>query len=551
MYTKMFVLSDRNHSVYSLLLLFCFLSSIQTTKAVGGSWKRLLQNGGVSAMHMQLLNNDKVIIFDHLDFNQSRIMLPKSKCDPQTVPNTTDCSAHSVEYNVASNSIRPVLALTDFWCSSGFVNPNGSLIQTGGFGTGERVIRTIDACANDCDWSETKDALLVKRWYSSVQILPSGEEIVIGGRRQFNYEFYPKTTFKTLKNLPFLSQTYDKGLENNLYPFIFLNTDGFIFIFANNRAILLDYKSNKVVKTYPTIPGGDPRSYPSSGSAALLPLRNLEARTVVAEVLVCGGAPKGSFAQAQSGNFTTALNTCARMNITDAAPAWVMETMPFPRVMGDMTLLPNGAVLIINGASRGTAGWESADAPALTPIMYHHDDKLGSRFETLTPATTARMYHSTSILLRDGRVLIGGSNPHVRYKTSNLSTFPTEVSLDAFSPSYLNASSKALRPSIVLPASQARVAYAKKVNIRFRIGGLVDLNLIMVSLVSPTFTTHSVSMNQRLLILSMGQVISLGKSTYQVTVSTPKSAILAPPGYYLLFVVHQDVPSVGIWVQIQ
>ena len=58
-------------------------------------------------------------------------------------------------------------------------------------------------------------------------------------------------------------------------------------------------------------------------------------------------------------------------------------------------------------------------------------------------------------------------------------------------------------------------------------------------------------MNQRLLVLGSGDVKIVGKSTYQVQVTTPGSGILAPPGYYLLFVVHQEIPSEGIWVQIQ
>lgn len=107
-----------------------------------------------------------------------------------------------------------------------------------------------------------------------------------------------------------------------------------------------------MVKTYPTIPCGYPRSYPSTGSAVLLPLRN----NVGAEVLVCGGAPKGSYVRATNGNFVAALNTCGRIRINDLNPQWVMETMPSGRIMGDMVLLPNGNVLIINGADSGTAG---------------------------------------------------------------------------------------------------------------------------------------------------------------------------------------------------
>ncbi|KAK7392470.1 hypothetical protein VNO78_20909 [Psophocarpus tetragonolobus] len=48
-------------------------------------------------------------------------------------------------------------------------------------------------------------------------------------------------------------ETNDPRLENNLYPFVFLNVDGTVFVFANNRAILLDYAKNVVVRTFPTM----------------------------------------------------------------------------------------------------------------------------------------------------------------------------------------------------------------------------------------------------------------------------------------------------------
>lgn len=104
------------------------------------------------------------------------------------------------------------------------------------------------------------------------QFLPDGRQIVIGGRGQFNYEFYPKKTSPGVYSLPFLAQTNDPDIENNLYPFVHLNVDGNLFIFANNRAMLFDYIRNKVVRTYPMLPAGDPRNYPSCGSSVLLPL---------------------------------------------------------------------------------------------------------------------------------------------------------------------------------------------------------------------------------------------------------------------------------------
>nr|GFC62173.1 hypothetical protein [Tanacetum cinerariifolium] len=95
-----------------------------------------------------------------------------------------------------------------------------------------------------------------------------------------------------------------------------------------------------------------------------------------------------------------------------------------------MLLLPNGHVLIINGASAGVAGWELGRNPVLTPVLYHPNNELGSRFEVQNPSTKPRVYHSTAVLLRDGRVLVGGSNPHDKYEFTNF-LYPTELSLEA------------------------------------------------------------------------------------------------------------------------
>ncbi|XVF73866.1 hypothetical protein PTKIN_Ptkin13bG0015800 [Pterospermum kingtungense] len=521
------------------------------TSAAGGRWQLLQKSIGISAMHMQLLRNDRIVMFDRTDFGPSQLPLPNGKCrnDPADTALNVDCTAHSVEYDVFSNKFRALTVQTDVWCSSGAVIPSGNLVQTGGFNDGERRVRVFSPCSN-CDWREIPNGLAAKRWYATNHILPDGRQIVVGGRKQFNYEFVPKNIAANTFNLPFLSETNDRGVENNLYPFVFLNVDGNLFIFANNRAILLDYVNNKVVKTYPAIPGGDPRSYPSTGSAVLLPLKNLQAPAVEAEVFICGGAPKGSHIQALRNKFIEALNTCARIKITDPKPQWVMETMPLARVMGDMILLPNSNVLLINGAGSGTAGWELGRNPVLNPVLYKPDNKIGTRFETQNPTTIPRMYHSTAALLRDGRVLVGGSNPHALYNFTKV-LFPTELSLESFSPGYLDAKFINLRPIIVTPKSMSLINYRKKLTVQVVIKGRVAQNLVSVTMVAPAFNTHSFSMNQRLLVLGNDKLTALGKSTYNIDVVTPPSGNLAPTGFYLLFVVHQGIPSQGIWVKLQ
>lgn len=519
-------------------------------EAAGGSWRLLQRSVGISAMHMQLLRNDRVVMFDRTDFGPSNLSLPGGKClrDPKANIKV-DCTAHSIEYNVITNTFRPLMVQSDVWCSSGAVFPDGTLVQTGGFNSGERRVRMFKPCPT-CDWEEIPLGLSARRWYATNHILPDGRQIIIGGRRQFNYEFYPKNrATQRVFDLPFLADTNDNNIENNLYPFVFLQPDGNLFIFANNRAILFDYTKNRVVKTFPAIPDGEPRCYPSTGSAVMLPLK-VDAKLIEVEVLVCGGAPKGAYTKANRGIFVEALRTCARIKITDRNPQWVMETMPQPRVMVDMLLLPNGNVLLINGGSAGTAGWEIGRNPVLNPVLYHTNNPVGKRFELQNPTTIPRMYHSTAILLRDGRVLVGGSNAHAFYNFTGV-LYPTELRLEAFSPSYLDPEFSYLRPAIQFPASPAKLRHGQALKVGFTVPGKVDPTRVSVTIFSPSFNTHSFSMNQRLLILGSRNYRLRGNWKYEVEVTIPRSGNIAPSGYYILYLVHQEIPSEGIWVQIQ
>ncbi|CAN7041221.1 aldehyde oxidase GLOX [Brassica rapa] len=541
-----------NLNYFSILLL---ILSFNVASGAGGTWKLLLNDVGISAMHSQLLINDRVIMYDRSNFGPSKISLPSGACrdSPNDVVSKRDCTAHSIEYDVAFNSIRPLTIESNTWCSSGGVTPEGALLQTGGDKEGERKARMFYPCDDEsCDWTEVDNALYVRRWYATNHVLPDGRQIIIGGRNQFNFEFFPKTKAPSLYKLPFLSETYDAGQENNLYPFVFLNSDGNLFIYANNKAILLDYNKNTVVKTYPKIPGGDPRSYPSTGSAVLLPIKNLEAEVVEMEVLVCGGAPKGSYLLALYKNtFVKALDTCARIKINDDKPQWVLEKMPRSRVMGDMILLPNGHVLLINGGSSGSAGWELGREPVLNPDLYHPDKPVGSRFQVQNPSTIPRMYHSTAGLLRDGRVLVGGSNPHQFYNFTDV-LFPTELRLEAFSPSYLESQYWSIRPRIISLLSHSTVNYGGILRLRFMVFGIGGVRSpVKVTMVFPSFTSHSFSMSQRLLVLDHVELVRIGVWTYEVRVKAPKSKNLAPPGYYMASVVNQDIPSEGIWLRLQ
>ena len=210
--------------------------------------------------------------------------------------------------------------------------------------------RTFSPCPSNetCDWVESPfETLQTGRWYATNQLLPDGRQIIIGGRSTFTYEFLPANGIPEVQ-LPFLQATQDAQTDN-LYPYVHLLPDGTLYIFANRDSIIYNYITNTVIKTFPTIPG-EPRNYPSAGSSVMLPLMASE-NYGVAEVLVCGGAQFGAF-QTPGANLTCS-QTCGRMSVWDPNATWAMETMPYPRCMGDMIILPTRQVLIINGAQQG------------------------------------------------------------------------------------------------------------------------------------------------------------------------------------------------------
>ncbi|XP_012486626.1 aldehyde oxidase GLOX1 [Gossypium raimondii] len=546
------------------ILIFMLLVCCSSVFNVGaqsyqGKWKLLKRSIGVSAMHMALLPNEKIVTFDRSEFGPSNITLPQGKCIKED-SKSSDCYAHSVEFDPATRAVRPLTILSDTWCSSGAFSIDGTLVQSGGYRLGEKVVRYFKPCM-DCDWEEDQNGLLSPRWYASNQVLPDGKIIVVGGRYQFTYEFIPKLSGsdRILYKLPFLKETrYSALVPNNLYPFLHLSTDGNLFVFANDRGILLDYINNKVIRSYPVMPGGISRNYPSTGSSVLLPLKlfsttdsDNNTSTPDAEVLICGGTAPDSNEKANVGVFVPASKSCGRLIITAASPEWEMEEMPINRVMGDMIMLPTGDVLIINGAAKGAAGWGVARDPVLNPVLYRPDARNSdgsTRFEVLAPSLIPRLYHSTAHLLSDGRVLVGGSNPNINYNFSAL--YPTELSLEAFYPPYFTK--KKPRPSIVAVNPGLKIGYKQKISLEFTLEGSVILSDLFVTMVAPSFTTHSIAMNQRLLVLAFNnEVKKTSSGNYLVEGYAPETAALAPPGYYQLFLVHEAIPSKGKWIQIK
>jgi cytochrome c peroxidase len=223
------------------------------------------------------------------------------------------------------------------------------------------------------------------------------------------------------------------------------------------------------------------------------------------------------------------------------ADAWDTLDLGIARIFSTATWLPDGTVLLLNGyTSEIGSPWALANAPG-GPDGVRRPQIIDPfartvRDEAPWPEPTPRGYHSVALLLKDGRVLLGGGKDNVH------DTGCEKNEARIYSPPYLSAGP---RPQITnIPEGHEIVIGGAPLTIAFT-GTLRPER--GVALMAPGAVTHSYDQNQRYLPLS---VVS-GESDGSITVAPPATINEAPPGEYLLYVVsEQGAPSVGVYVRV-
>ena len=197
-----------------------------------------------------------------------------------------------------------------------------------------------------------------------------------------------------------------------------------------------------------------------------------------------------------------------------------------------MVPLPDGTVMIMNGAHHGEAGFGLAEDPNLTAVLYNPYDPVGSRFSILNSTIVARMYHSEAILLNDGRVLVSGSDPED-------SRYPQEYRVEVYVPPYL--SKGVSQPSFTITNTDWAYGGQYPITVTLHSG---NTNTMKVSLVAAVSSTHGNSMNNRIIFPAFTCVGTT------CTITAPPNAHVCPPSWFQLFVLDNGTPSHSQWVRI-
>lgn len=186
---------------------------------------------------------------------------------------------------------------------------------------------------------------------------------------------------------------------------------------------------------------------------------------------------------------TPATADCEVLDVDAASPAWESAApMHHRRVMPDAVLLPDGTVFVTSGSRAGFAD-NGADP------VYHAEiyDPNADTWTELCPMTIPRLYHASAILLPDARVLVAGSD--LEWNPPPFDIAQTEV--EVFSPPYLFHGP---RPAFVDSGLRPHLSATYGASLTVLVDGPEVVEAVLVRCGT---ATHSFNSDQRLVALEI------------------------------------------------
>jgi PKD repeat protein len=380
------------------------------------------------------------------------------------------------------------------FCSGMSLLSDGRLLVAGGHISNDHGLPDVNLFDFGTQTWTPSAPMLRGRWYPTATTLGTGEVVILAGRDQAgNVVGEPEVwSSGTVRVLTGASRSFP------YYPRAFAAPDGRVFYAGEQQ-------TSRYLSTTGTGSWGP-------GASRLYGNRSYGAAVMYdrGKILYVGG-----------GNTT---NTAEIIDLNAAAPSWQWTgSMSVRRRHLNATSLPTGEVLVTGGSS-GIAFNDVALAVHSAEVW----NPATGVWTTLASNTVSRVYHSTSILLPDGRVLHTGSGEG--------NGGPSELNAELFSPPYLF---KGPRPTIT--AAPSEIAYGST----FQVSTPDAAGIARISLIRLGSATHAFDMNQRF------QWLSFAAGDGTLTVSAPSNRNDAPPGHYMLFILDGNgVPSAAAIVKV-
>ncbi len=455
----------------------CELPKLDTVHVTGapdevGEWSDL-RNWPVIAIHAAALPDGRVLHYAYPDAG---------------APNTL-----ARAWDPVTDTFEAIPTDSDLFCSGLSLNADGRLLLSGGTRAiqcdfaGHRETHHFDFRTNTFT---RRQNMSVARWYPQHVKLADGDTIVVTGLDEM---CYATPTMERITPGGQVSVVPGGRRTLELYPRMHLLSSGLVAHVGPERDTYVFDPANEAWQFVTRTQFG----YRWDGTSFLVP-----GETDV--VMTCGG---------------NVSNTCERIDFKDAQPEWeYTASMNMPRSHANAMILPDGKVMIIGGGRNGLY-----EDPILNAEIY---DPQTDTWTLLPAEQLGRMYHSTAVLLADGRVLSAGQD-------YGQSTYTAEI----YRPAYLY---RGARPVIANVPTNLR--YGRP----FAVATPDAASISRIALISLTTATHSVNNGQRYV-----EVPFIAEDDTRLRGIAPAHGNLAPPGHYMLFILNQaGVPSVAKFVRI-
>ncbi len=458
-----------------------------------GEWTTLPTLMPINPIHCGMLHDGKVLV------------VAGSENDP------TEDDYYAGVFDPATGNTAVQELPWDVFCNGMVALPDGRFIVAGGTTRydpfeGEPRVTVFDPMTEKFN---TVEPMANGRWYATATNLGNGSLMAFSGLSDQG----PVNNTVEIYNLATgWSPEYVAPWVPPLYPRMHLLPNGtVVYTSPTNSTSIFDPSSltwtlGIAHSIYPD------RTY---GTAVILPLR--PETGYAPKIVIMGGS-------------NPATNTVELLDLSVPTPAWrSLAPMSEPRIQMNAVILPTGSVLALGGSAID----ENPNTASLNGDLL---DPVSETWSSAGVATYPRLYHSVALLLPDATVWVAGSNP-VR------GTF--EQHMEIYSPAYLFTLDGT---GNIIPATRPTITSVPKevgYGARFKITTPDAASIASAVLVRPGAVTHAFDMEQRLIGLSFGQGDGLLKAI------APPNGFLAPPGYYMLFLVNQaGVPSLAKFIHL-
>ncbi len=421
------------------------------------------------------------------------------------------------EYFVLDNATQ-----TDIFCSVPLIVPEtGEILVIGGdtrgldigvINNGVNDVNTFDYQTGELTASATGD-MEFARWYPTMITLPSGQLLILGGRDfDGTYVGYPEI-YTPGEGWRTLTGAYIGEFDIiSDYPRAWVTSDGRIVTFAAQGNW-----DGAVTNVYIMDPTGN-GSVTDSGVDLPVDLSwympavmyDVDKALIIAED-----------------------GTAWILDMSGGGVAFTQTEDVGPnRIWSDMTVMPDGRVLVTGGSNTDTSVIYNAAEDTSTAAMVWDPDT--GEWTTLSDESTGRYYHSTLLMLADGTFLSsGGGAPGPLANTNS----------QIYTPDYLFEDDGTLADRPVIedaPAETLNVGDVFQITVDDA-SAITELALMPFQSV-----THSYNQSARRVELDFVQVDA---TTLEVTL--PPENGTTPPGYWHLFALDDDgTPSVAATITI-